>query len=355
MGHTAHPVGENTRSRTASVCASRSVDPRVAGGYGPPPVHGCAHPPEAARPLFAARDYVTGVRFRVERCQACGLAFTLPRPRDISLHYPKEYYGEAAEGRFPRPVEAAQRWLYARRARAVERAAGGAGRVLDVGCGRGQLLDAFRRRGWRVDGTELSEASAAFPRALGIPVHVGPLAEGPWAAGAFDAVVLWHVIEHWPDPGEVVREARRLLRDGGVLAIGAPNFESPEARLARSGWFHLDVPRHLVHLGPSSLGRVLREEGFAVRRITFFAPEYDAFSLVQSAQNALGFRHNLLYDLLRGRRAKLGAPAGAATAASSLALAVPLGALAVLATTLLSLAGRGSSFTVLATRTGSVG
>ncbi|HSN92349.1 MAG TPA: class I SAM-dependent methyltransferase [Anaeromyxobacteraceae bacterium] len=308
----------------------------------------CPHRPETLRTLFEARDYVTGEVFRIERCTGCGVAFTLPRPAQLGRYYPPQYYGPTAEGRFPRPVEIAQRWLCARRARAVERAAGRVGRVLDVGCGRGLLLDAFRRRGWEVAGTELSDASAAYPRALGIPVHVGPIRQASWEPGSFDAVLLWHVIEHWPDPHEAIREAHRLLRDGGVLAIGAPNFESPEARLARHGWFHLDVPRHLAHLGPSSLWPALAAHGFSIVRSSFFAPEYDTFSFVQSVQNLLGLRPNLLYDVLRGDRAKLGARAGPAAIAASLALALPLGMLALPATALLALARRGSSLTVLA-------
>jgi hypothetical protein len=133
--------------------------------------------------------------------------------------------------------------------------------------------------------------------------------------------------------------------------VGIPNFASPEARLARAGWFHLDVPRHVVHLTPEWLGRALDAAGFDVRRRSFFAPEYDVFSFVQSAENRLPLRHNLLYDVLRGRAAKvLGSSAGPLQIGSALALAIPLGLAAVPATTALGLAARGSSVTLYAAR-----
>ena len=124
----------------------------------------CPHPVDRLETLFPARDYVTGDSFEIRRCRDCGLAITWPPPPpcEMDRDYPDAYYGDAAEKRFVGPVEALQGALYGRRARQVEKATGrGPGRVLDVGCGRGFLLDAFRRRGWTVEGTEMSEASSA--------------------------------------------------------------------------------------------------------------------------------------------------------------------------------------------------
>ncbi len=315
----------------------------------------CSHPDDRASVLFPARDYITGERFEVASCGACGLARTVPCPDESRLadYYPQSYYGALAARRFPAGVEWLQRRLYGARARAVEQVAGGAGRVLDVGCGRGFLLDAFRRRGWEVQGTELDERSAAHAReALGVPVHVGPPGSEPWPDAHFDAVVLWHVLEHLSDPAAALARARRLLRSGGVLMVGVPDFGSPEARLARQGWFHLDVPRHVCHPSAGWLAAALDEAGFEVRRSSWFAPEYDCFSLVQSAENRLGLPHNLLYDVLRGKSAKLlGAGTGRSIAAAlALLLAAPLGTVALPASALLGATRRGSSVTFLAVR-----
>lgn len=315
----------------------------------------CSHPEDRASVLFPARDCITGERFEVASCGACGLARTVPRPDPARLadYYPTSYYGAPTARRFPAVVERLQRRLYRARARAVEQVAGAKGRVLDVGCGRGFLLDAFRRRGWEVQGTELDERSAAHAReALGIPVHVGPPGSEPWPDGHFDAVVLWHVLEHLPDPSAELARVRRLLASGGVLMVGIPDFGSPEARLARQGWFHLDVPRHLCHPSAGWLAAALDEAGFEVRRSSWFAPEYDCFSLVQSAENRLGLPHNLLYDVLREKSAKLlgAGPRGPMTAALALLLAAPLGAIALPASALLGATRRGSSVTFLAVK-----
>lgn len=326
-----------------------TADEAVAAGR----VDGCAHPRQGVTSLLRTRDYITGRPFEIGECAACGLVVTVPRPDAASIaeFYPAEYYGDPGSARFPAIVDGLLGALCASRARLVERLAGGrAGRVLDVGCGRGLLLAAFRRRGWEVHGTELTNGAAAFARkALGVPVHVGGVESWPWPEGHFDVVTLWHSLEHQPVPGAVLHHAHRLLRPGGVLALSVPNFASAEARAARAAWFHLDVPRHLVHFTPASLARELRRAGFEVRRVSFFAPEFDVFSFVQSAQNAMGLRHNLLYGLLRRRSARL-VQAGALEVLAVVALALPLGLAAIPATALVSLARRGSSMTSYAVR-----
>lgn len=315
----------------------------------------CSHPADRAEPLFPARDYVSGESFEVRRCAACGLALTWPPPppEQLGRYYPATYYGTPGRPRFPSLVERVQAGLYGRRARAVEASAGGrAGRVLDVGCGKGFLLDAFRRRGWSAEGIELSEQSARNAReVLGLEVHVGAVEALGLPAGRYDAVVMWHVLEHVTDPAATLAEVHRLLRPGGAFLVSVPNFGSPEARATRDGWFHLDVPRHLVHFTPESLRRALRAAGFAETSVSWSAPEFDLFSFVQSSLNRLGLRQNLLYDLLRRQGSRL-KQVSWGEAVLSVALAVPLTLVGLLATGLATLTARGSTMTLLVRRPG---
>jgi SAM-dependent methyltransferase len=312
----------------------------------------CTHPSQSQQRLFAARDYITGDPFVIERCRECSIAFTRPRPAAAQLdkYYPSEYYG-GGTGRFPPPIERLQRSLYRQRAMAVETMLGRHGTVLDLGCGPGFLLREFRDRGWQVQGTEFSAQSAAHARdVLQLPISVGDLGNLKFQHASFDAVVMWHVLEHMIDPQNTVAQVAHLLRPGGVFLCAVPDFGSAEARFARDKWFHLDVPRHLNHFSIPALRTLLATCGFTVERLSYFSFEYDYFSFTQSVLNRLGLRHNLLYNLLRGSRAKVlrETPVPAWQKLASLLLAAPLGLLSVPLTTLAALLRTGATVTVYA-------
>lgn len=269
------------------------------------PLTSCSHPDESQRVLFPARDYITGDAFTVERCSRCGLDRTVPQvaPEDMDRYYPPGYYG--AGQRYPRPLEWLLDCLYSARAEEIERRVGTVGRVLDIGCGRGSLLAQFRRRGWTVAGTELSETSARYARdILGVNVQTGDVQDLD-LGGPYDLVVLWHVMEHIADPAGLLEKVAAVLAPEGTVLVAVPNFGSPEARLGRSRWFHLDVPRHLNHVTRTTLVSMVGKAGLEPYDASYFALEYDFFSFVQTMLNLLGIRQNLLYDLLRTRGAKV--------------------------------------------------
>ena len=273
-----------------------------------------------------------------------------PGPSEMGKYYPAVYYASTGGKRFPALVEWLQKFLYGQRVRQIERLNEGIkGRVLDVGCGPGFLLRQFQRSGWEVEGTELSETSAAHARkTLGLRIHTGDLASAQFPSGHFDAVVLWHVLEHVPCPQRTLAEVARILRPGGLFLAGVPNFGSWEARLARGKWFHLDVPRHLNHFTVPTLRRMLGNAGLQVKSSSFLAPEYDAFSFVQSALNRLGLRHNLLYNLLRQGREKVLREENIFQIVTTLLLAVPLSLVSVPATLVAALLRQGTAVSLYA-------
>lgn len=141
------------------------------------------------------------------------------------------------------------------------------GRLLEVGCGSGEVLEILRDAGWEAEGVDFDPAAVATARRRGLTVHLGGLDRLGLPAGRFDAIVLRHMIEHVHDPGGLLRECRRLLRSDGVLAVLTPNADGLGHRIFRSDAFYVDPPRHLHVFNPRNLRRMVEGAGFAVQRL----------------------------------------------------------------------------------------
>ena len=244
--------------------------------------------------------------FWLERCSACGLVYTVPQltAAQIGRYYPPSYYG-ARNARFHAVMEWLVGWFRRRRAVHLRRLRKSTGAVLDIGCGRGHFLGWLRAWGWTCTGTELSDAAAQHARdVLQLDVRTGAYLPGTFPEAAFDAVYLWHVLEHLPETRTALSDVRRILRPEGMLVIAVPNLSSWQAQACGYGWFHLDLPRHYVHLTTDWLLRTLQELGFTIVEVNHFSMEQNVYGWIQSLLNCAGLQRNLLYDLLKRRRAR---------------------------------------------------
>lgn len=141
------------------------------------------------------------------------------------------------------------------------------GRILDVGCGLGFLLSALPD-GWDRYGVEVSEYAAHHAERWGT-IHNGELADAGYPDGHFDVVVLYHVIEHVPDPDALLLEVRRILKNGGVLLLGTPDFDGACARRFGERYRLLHDQTHISLFTADSVHRLLRDHGFVIDHVSF--------------------------------------------------------------------------------------
>lgn len=256
---------------------------------------------------FSARKYrglmVDGRSYDIVFCKGCRLGRTDPFLDEEKLNaIYSSTYRENDSTRFFAPVEKLVRFLRAGRSRGIEKYSQ-KGKILDIGCGRGDFLAMMAAKGWVGYGLELDKRVESHS-SPGITLRYGGIGDVKFPDSYFDAVTLWHSFEHMREPEKAVTECRRVLKREGLLMIAVPNSSSIQARLAGKSWFHLDPPYHLYHYSSGNLTTLLSRCGFEVLDIRHFSFEYNPYGYIQSIYNFLGFRTNLLYDFLRSRGEK---------------------------------------------------
>lgn len=169
---------------------------------------------------------IMGERFNLVACEKCGLLCTHPQPDAdflTRLYSAQNYTGNTISGRYTHD-DSFSRNNHARVLAQLEERAPGR-KILDVGCGAGLFLEVARGRGWDIYGLEPSGGGGEIARGkFGDRVKDCFLQDAHYPDAHFDAVTLWGVLEHVPSPAAILKEARRILKPGGILFLHLPNY-----------------------------------------------------------------------------------------------------------------------------------
>ena len=149
-----------------------------------------------------------------------------------------------------------------------------AGKILDIGCGPGWLLS-YLNNDWDKHGVEISTFASKNASEFG-KIFNGPLEE--YSGGNFDYIVINHVIEHIKDPVLAIKNIRTMLKEGGILIIGTPDFDSGAARRYGSNFRLLHDPTHISLFSSDSMHRCLRDLGFLINKVEYPFFETDWFN-----------------------------------------------------------------------------
>jgi SAM-dependent methyltransferase len=219
-------------------------------------------------------------RWSYWRCRGCGSAILAPHPKaeDLAAFYPPVYsfrLSLGGESRLRRLLARLEYGIffgpqYAAQARAVLRATGWRGerglRLLDVGCGQGLRLRAFRRRGFEVVGTDLQpEVVDHVKSQLGVEAVCAEVGDLPrlFPPASFDLVTAFFLLEHIPDVAGALRDIRAVLKPGGWFAAAVPVIDGLQARVFGKRWINVsEAPRHLSIPSREGLRRVFERQRF---------------------------------------------------------------------------------------------
>jgi 2-polyprenyl-3-methyl-5-hydroxy-6-metoxy-1,4-benzoquinol methylase len=133
-----------------------------------------------------------------------------------------------------------------------------------VGSGTGSFVKEMKDHGWQVTGLE-PDADA---RKVAKEHFYCELQDSDklfsLAPTSFDAVTLWHVLEHVHDLTGYLRQLKLVLKSDGRLIIAVPNYTSLDAAKYKENWAAYDVPRHLYHFSPRAMQILMAKMGMQI-------------------------------------------------------------------------------------------
>ena len=202
----------------------------------------CGAPATAALVAADRNRRLSEERFTYYRCTSCRTLQLVPVPADLGRYYTAEYYAVPDDRSALVAASGGERYKLE-----LIRPLVAAGRLVEVGPAVGGFAAVMHDAGYDTSAVEMDADCCRFLRdVVRIPVRetddpAAALAEG----GPYDVIAMWHVIEHLPNPREVMTAAAAALAPGGVIALAAPNPEAFQFRVFGRRWTHLDAPRHL--------------------------------------------------------------------------------------------------------------
>lgn len=259
------------------------------------------------KPVLSAKDYtVSRELFEIAECQSCTLRFTqnIPDEDSIGPYYKSENYishSNTDKGFINQLYQSVRKKTLLQKRKLIISTTGlSRGNLLDVGSGTGAFVNEMKKQGWQITGLEPDAGAKAVAKQLyGLELSdIKQLYQLP--AASFDAITLWHVLEHVHELNAYVQQLKLLLKPNGKIFIAVPNYTSTDAAIYKEHWAAYDVPRHLYHFSPRSMQKLMAKHGLKVKE--YKAMWYDSFYISMLSSKYKNGTTNLIAAFFNGLR-----------------------------------------------------
>ncbi len=257
------------------------------------------------KPQLVAKDYtVSNQSFDIWHCHNCTLRFTqnVPDEESIGGYYQSTNYvshSDTQEGLINKLYHKVRKKTLIQKSELIIDACKTAnGVLLDVGSGTGAFAQTMIEAGWKVTGLEPDDTARTvalnkFGLQLDDPKTLFDLTEN-----TFDAITMWHVLEHVHNLHGYLEQYQKILKPEGKLVIAVPNYTSSDATSYQEYWAAYDVPRHLYHFSPESMTKLAALKGF---KIEAYNPMwYDSFYVSMLSEQYKNGKGNLPKAVING-------------------------------------------------------
>ncbi len=221
--------------------------------------------------VLSAKDHtVSNEKFEVWECADCTLRFTqsIPVAGEIGAYYQSENYishSDTSKGIINSLYHRVRKRTLRSKENLIKKTTGlSKGNILDVGSGTGAFLNTMQSAGWNVTGIEPDETARVRSGELyGLQLKPSEQFHN-LPEQNFDAITMWHVLEHVHELHTYIDHLKKLLKPQGVLFIAVPNYTCYDAKVYKENWAAYDVPRHLYHFSPASIKKLLAQNGLNI-------------------------------------------------------------------------------------------
>ncbi len=222
-------------------------------------------------PFITCKDYtVSQEHFNIVSCNSCGFKFTNPRPDNEVLgnYYKAESYvshTNSKKGIINKLYHIVRNYTLKSKIKMVSGHVS-RGTILDYGCGTGMFLSAINKAGWETYGMEPDDDARKIASENGNNVFSDKDRMKTYITDKkFNAITLWHVLEHVTDMEETLAFFKERLNNDGVLIIAVPNHVSYDATYYKEYWAAYDVPIHLHHFELKTMKGLVEKVGFKLQ------------------------------------------------------------------------------------------
>lgn len=256
-------------------------------------------------PFLQCKDNLaTKEVFDIEKCNACGFAFTqnFPSEKVIGRYYDAPEYvshSDTQRGVINTLYHLARKLALKSKAKIVEKyTSKKGGLLLDIGSGTGYFLNKMREKKWIVTGIEKSDFARKYAKTkFNLDCQDSEYLY-QISRKTKDVISMWHVLEHLEHLNAVMEHLHHILKDDGTLIIALPNKDSFDAEYYQEHWAAYDVPRHLWHFSPADFTHLANRHNFEL--IATKPMHFDAFYISMLSEKNKGTFMGSIVGLFRG-------------------------------------------------------
>ncbi|MCE6993096.1 class I SAM-dependent methyltransferase [Dyadobacter sp. CY323] len=217
-------------------------------------------------------DYtVSQKEFTIQKCITCQFLFTNPRPdeSEIGDYYQSQDYishNDQAKGLISKVYGIVRDYTIGQKVKMINNLSNGKGKLLDIGCGTGNFVNAGKENGWNVFGTEPDPNARNAAAAKTGNIIFESIQAPELISEKFDIITMWHVLEHVHYLNETLDWLDQHINQNGTILIAVPNPESYDAANYGRYWAAYDVPRHLYHFTKNTMQKLLGNHGLTIQQ-----------------------------------------------------------------------------------------